>query len=256
MKKLLYIFLGLSLIFACSDDSSDDNTNPLDDTNPVYLDSNGVTIKAKDWAVVGESGIINGITYSIVNRETLVNMIDNSEDLTRICTSRIVDMNNLFENKNTVLSLNNWDVSNVVTMNELFENSSYNKPIGDWDVSNVTNMVRMFYRAASFNQDIGSWDVSGVTNMEGMFVRATSFNQDISFWDVSNVTSMAYMFGEWNLNMVELVFNQDLSSWDVSSVTYCEMFSCLFNSGGNAIYSQPSWTLPKPNFTSCNPTCD
>ena len=98
MKKLI-LLLFIPLVFTCSSDSSDDETNPVDDTNPVYLDANGVTVKARDWAVVGESGVINGITYTIVNRETLVNMIANQEDLTRICTSRIVNMNSLFQNK-------------------------------------------------------------------------------------------------------------------------------------------------------------
>jgi len=38
-------------------------------------------------------------------------------------------------------------------------------------------------------------------------------------------------------------FNQDISSWSVDGVTSCSQFS------NNAT----SWTLPKPNFTYCNP---
>ena len=189
MKKLLYIFLGLSLIFACSDDSSDDNTNPLDDTNPVYLDSNGVTIKAKDWAVVGETGIINGITYTIVNRETLVNMIDNSEDLTRICTSRIVDMSSLFmDYENFNQNINSWDTTNVTTMSYMFfEATSFNQDISYWNVSNVTDMSLMFTRQITFgasepllfNQDLGSWDVSSVTDCSWFGCCFCSGNNDV-----------------------------------------------------------------------------
>ena len=147
MKKLLYIFLGLSLMFACSDDSGSDanapDPDPVDETNPVYLDSNGVTIKAKDWAVVGDSGIIQGITYTVVDEAILRNMIFNEEDVTIIVTTKVTNMSSLMSNF--------ADVSN------------FNQNIGGWDVSNVTNMNGMFNNATIFNQDISNWDVSNVT---------------------------------------------------------------------------------------------
>ena len=43
----------------------------VEDVNPVYLAENGVTIKAKDWALIGDSGVVNGIGYTIVDIETL-----------------------------------------------------------------------------------------------------------------------------------------------------------------------------------------
>ena len=67
-----------------------------DDGNPVYLAENGVTIKAKEWALVGDSGVVNGIGYTIVDTQTLENMISNDEDVTRVCTSRIIDMSYMF----------------------------------------------------------------------------------------------------------------------------------------------------------------
>ena len=121
-----------------------------DDGNPVYLADNGVTIKAKEWAILGDTGVVNGIGYTIVNSETLVNMISNGEDVTSVCTSRIVDMSAFFEN-----------------------NTSFNQDISSWDVSNVTNMECMFYEAESFNQDISSWDVSKLETYE-------------SYWGFSN----------------------------------------------------------------------
>ena len=54
----------------------------IGDCNPVYLDENGVTIKAKDWAIVGDTGEINGITYTVVDEAMLRNMVTNSEDVT------------------------------------------------------------------------------------------------------------------------------------------------------------------------------
>jgi hypothetical protein len=54
LKKTLFLLSAL-FIFACSsDDSSNDNSvDPVDDTNPIYLAENGVTIKAREWAEVG-----------------------------------------------------------------------------------------------------------------------------------------------------------------------------------------------------------
>ena len=53
--------------------------------NPVYLDDNGVTIKAHKWAKVGDEGIINGVLYTIVDLQEIYNMYqgDNSWVLTK-----------------------------------------------------------------------------------------------------------------------------------------------------------------------------
>ena len=237
MKKLI-LLLFIPLVFACSsDDSSDDNTNPTDDTNPVYLDSNGVTIKARDWAVVGDSGVINGVAYTIVNSSTLREMIENGDDVTRVCTSRITDMSNLFLYKQTFnLNISTWDVSNVTNMNHMFFRAeNFNQDISNWDVSSVTNMAQMFNLAFAFNQDISSWDVSSVDDMMNMFADAISFNQDISMWNVGIVINMSRMFDNAN------TFNQDLSGWDVNNATMCLGFCD----------NTTDWTLPKPNFTNC-----
>mgnify|MGYP001271073340 CR=1 FL=1 len=253
-------------------------------TNPVYLAENGVTIKARDWALVGDSGIINGIAYTIVDGATLIGMITNGDDVTRVCTSRIVEMNEYFSNvPNFNQDISSWDVSNVTNMERMFEANSFNQDIGYWDVSNVTNMKAMFNFALYFNQDLNNWDVSNVTNMNKMFWYATSFNGNISSWDVSNVNDMALMFTEtsfnqdisnWNVsNVTDMTqmfmntpFNQDLSSWDVANVTFIDgMFSYteFFNQDlsdwdtssvaycGNFCLNANSWTLPKPNFSNC-----
>ena len=136
--------------------------------------------------------------------------------------------------------ISSWDVSNITNMSSWFKYAiNFNGgDISTWDVSNVTDMNDMFYGANNFNGgDISTWDVSNVTAMQNMFRDAINFNQDLSSWDVSNVKYMAYMFK----NTVD--FNQDLSSWDVVNVISCGDFS-LFVDG---------WTLPKPNFTNCNP---
>ena len=219
MKLFKYTLIALisTSLFSCEKD--DDTTEPTNPTTPInnaliYLDANGVTIKASAAATIGDTGTVNGILYTVVDSLTLKTRIDSSLDVTNVCVSRITNMSYVFGFA-----------------------TSFNQDIISWDVSNVTHMGGMFYIATSFNQNIGSWDVSNVTDMTSMFYDATSFNQNIGSWDVSNVTDMRYMFYS------ATSFNQDLSSWDVANVTQCSSFS----------YNTTAWTLPKPNFTRCNP---
>ena len=210
-----------------------------DDGNPVYLAENGVTIKAKDWALIGDSGVVNGIGYTIVDLQTINDMISNADDITRVCTSRIIDMRYLFSEANSFnQDISSWDVSSVTNMSFMFfRANSFNQDISSWDVSSVNDMGNMFRNAFSFNQPLNGWDTSSVTNMSYMFREATALNQNIGSWDVSNVTDMSYMFQKTNL------FNQDLSSWDVNGVTSCSGFS-----------QDASLTdTNTPNFTNCDP---
>jgi len=185
----------------------------VEDVNPVYLAENGVTIKAKDWALIGDSGVVNGIGYTIVDNETLRNMISNGDDVTRVCTSRIVDMEYMFNNA-----------------------LDFNQDIGSWDVSIVTNMNGMFRDASSFNQPLNDWNTSNVIDMGYMFLAARKFNQPLNKWDVEKVTDMYVMF------QLTDDFNQNLSSWNVDGVINCEDFN-----------SQSSLTEANlPNFTNCN----
>lgn len=166
---ILIIFIAYHLIY---------NT-AIGAKNPVYLDDNGVTIKAHKWAKVGDEGIINGVLYTIVDLQEIYNMYqgenlyrkakkwkkeESSLIANRVCTTFITDMSWIFEDYHT-----------------------FNQDISSWDVSNVSNMTAMFNEASSFNKDISAWDVSNVIYMNNMFKGATSFNQDISGWDVSNV---------------------------------------------------------------------
>ena len=99
-------------------------------------------------------------------------------------------------------------------------------------------MAEMFNYTDNFNQDISMWNTSKVTRMDSMFFSSYAFNQNISTWDTSKVTQMNGMF--WAAQ----AFNQNLSGWTVNpNVAYCNSFR------GNV----PAYTLPIPNFTSCNP---
>ena len=188
----------------------------------VYLDENGVTIKACPDANVGDVGTVNGIEYTVVDIAMLDLMIENEEDVTKVCTSLISGMSSLFFQTNFNQDISSWDVSNVHNMSNMFYDTPFNQDISNWDVSNVTVLFRMFYETP-FNQDISSWDVSNVTEMGWMFFD-TPFNQDIGSWDVSSVIDMEFMFAG-------TPFNQDISQWDVSSVT--DMFGMFSNTPFN-----------------------
>ena len=186
----------------------------------IYLDSNGVTVKANPGSSIGTQETLNGNVYTIVDRSTLINKINAGENVSYLVTSYITDMSDIFQGKASFnQDISSWDVSNVTDMEYMFQNAtSFNQNISSWDVSNVTDMHGMFNNTeqgttSAFNQSIGSWDVSNVTRMRWMFYRATSFNQNISSWDVSSVTNMEAMF------RAASSFNQNINSWNVSSVT-------------------------------------
>ena len=250
MKKLLYLFLTV-LIVACSGDDSnnqdnndgDNNQSSCNGDNPVYLADNGVTIKACDFASVGDTGVVDGVTYTVVDEAMLRAMVDNEEDVTKVVTTKVTDMQRMFyiEQEDFNQDISSWDVSNVTNMFNMFTGAtSFNQPIGDWDVNSVTNMEEMFL-GTPFNQPIGNWDVSSVAGMHYMFAAPADgvsyFNQDISSWDVRDGARMPGMF------YGNTAFNQNLSSWSVDGIFDCEGFSD----------GATSWTLPQPNFTNCNP---
>ena len=186
MRYILFLVTVLFL-FSCEEEE--------DFSTPFYFAENGVTVKAKDWVTAGTTSELNGVFYTAVNIDTLRLMFSREEDVSKVVTTLITDMSNLFSNV---------PIKDVGPFrpNEL----QFNPNISSWDVSNVTNMQKMF-----------GTDSSSI----GPYVR-NLFNQDISGWDVSNVTDMTRMF------MGNQYFNQDLSGWDVSKVTNCDGFYTEF----------------------------
>ncbi|MGA0374596.1 MAG: BspA family leucine-rich repeat surface protein, partial [Flavobacteriaceae bacterium] len=129
------------------------------------LASNNKTIIC-DNASVGSSGVVNGKTFTKVDRNTLVSKISNGDDVSCVCTSGITNMQGLFQN-----------------------NQNFNQDISSWDTSSVSNMQGLFQNAGSFNQDIGYWDVSSMNDQNGvnqLFDNAGSLNQDLSYWCFPN----------------------------------------------------------------------
>ena len=198
-------------------------------TSPIYLDSNGITIKAYDWAIIGDVGEINGEIYTVVSLDELKEKILNNQDVTKVCTSKITNMSNLFKSNTTFNQpIGNWDTSGVTIMSGMFAFTTlFNQPIGDWDTSNVTDMIAMFDGAEEFDQPIGGWDTSNVTSMRQMFSYSV-FNQPIGDWDTSSVIDISNMFFE------SKIFNQPIGDWNTTNVTD---MSQVFT--GNTSFNQP-----------------
>ena len=188
MKKLLLFLLFISSTVSCSPDE-ETLTTTTEPIFPIYLDVNGITIKAYDFALVGNEYELNGVSYTVVDDSTIDAQIANAN--VNLCTTFVNNMSELFKDNSSFNSdINFWDTSSVTRMNSIFENATaFNQYIGNWDTSSVTDMAGMFYEASSFNQNIGSWDTSKVTSMERMFWAAEAFNQDLSGWCVTNITS-------------------------------------------------------------------
>jgi surface protein len=192
-------------------------------------------------AAIGETGVVNGVTYTKRTREQITpanaattctsgitymsqlfrNISDFNEDISTWDVSSVTNMSEMFDNYfgggNFLFNqdLSYWDTSNVTSMHTMFRDCYiFNSNLENWDVGNVWNMWSMFEFSKSFNQDISSWDVSNVTSMSGMFLGADEFNQDIGNWNVGNVTSMNSMFWGWN---AEMSFDQDISNWEFNS---------------------------------------
>ena len=238
-------------------------TNASNEETNIYLDENGITIKAESWAKVGDNGIINGVLYTVVDEEALRVMIANNEDVTKVVTTKVTNMNNLFKGKSSFnQQITSWDVSNVTTLRDAFHSAeTFNQNLNNWDVSNVedfagvfngaisfngdisnwnvssgTDFIYMFHAARDFNQDIGNWVLVNLVSTERMFAGAYKFNQDISSWDMSNNSNMGFMFYDAK------EFNQDLSSWCVTKIA-----TAPTNFDTNAT----AWTLPKPVWGTC-----
>ena len=164
--------------------------DPVVESN-VYLDENGITVKATADAAVGDTGVINGITYTVVDAATLSQMVTNGDDVSNVVTTKITTLTTLFKDNATFnQDISSWDTSNVVNIGGLFQNApAFNQDIGAWDTSSVRQAYNTFRGARNFNQDISSWNTGSMVNMNNFFFNAQAFNQDLTGWCVTNISS-------------------------------------------------------------------
>ncbi len=240
MKRTKYVYLISVLYLTALLTNCGENQRNAPVQSLIYLAENGLTVKAKEnvHLIVGKSYVLNEKIYLVVDSTMLYEMVANDDDITKVVTTYVKDMSDLFANAEYFnKDISSWDVSNVTDMKGMFAGAtSFNKSLIHWDVSNVTDMKGMFAGATSFNKSLIHWDVSNVTDMSLMFHRATSFNQDITQWDVSKVLNMNQMFSGAE------AFNQNLSDWNVDNLTQCLYFN----------QKTPLHTENNPNFVRCD----
>lgn len=199
--------------------------------NPIYLDGNNITIKAYEWSISGDTGIINNVVYEVVDKERLTELRDSEGDLSRVVTSKITDLSYFFQDNTSFNEdISAWDVSNVTSLKFTFFGAiSFKTNLSYWDVGNVTDFNYTFHNAKSFNSDLSNWNVSKGKKFSQMFWGAKGFNSDLNKWDISNAEDISYMFGMANS------FNGNISSWDTSNINdlsglfYCANEDCDFN---------------------------
>ena len=178
----------------------------------------------------------DGIMYYWTNAQT-TKLVDGSHklftdmkkttsiDLSRIDTSEVTDMSNMFNNcfELTSLDVSHFDTSKVTSMNSMFAGCSLTSlDVSGFDTSKVTDMSCMFSSCNLTSLNLSNWDTSNVTNMSAMFQccsRLTSL--DLPSFDTSKVTNMCGMF-----NDCENLASIDLSNFDTSNVTD---MSSMFN---------------------------
>ena len=233
------------------------NICEVDCPNPIYRHTNGVTIKAAACAESGKEYMFEGQKYYVARDKDDIKekITTNAYPANRIVTTRVTELNNLFENNHTFnQDIWNWDTSNVTTMIHTFKEAyAFNQDINYWDVSKVIRMDGMFLVASAFNKPLNRWNTSNVESMADMFAVTHNFNQDISNWNVSKVNTMRHMFAyttsynkpltNWNTSNVRNMdamfweskaFNQPIAHLNVSNVTtMVGMFS------NNPVFNQP-----------------
>ena len=168
-------------------------------TATVALDLNG-NLKAKEGAVAGDTQVINGETYTVLDDDLLKEWVstlsgktgttngadDEEKDLSKGVTTLCTNMKDLFKNNTNIeADISAWDVSKVTTMNGMFEGATnFNQDISKWQTNKVTNMDRMFKGASIFYQDISKWCVVNFRDAStGYPVIPTDFSKDAGDFD-------------------------------------------------------------------------
>ena len=141
-------------------------------------------------------------------------------DLSRLDTSQVTDMGNMFCNCSSLISLDvsGFDTSQVTYMSGMFDGCSSltSLDVSHFDTRKVTGMSYMFRNCSSLTSlDVSGFDTSQVGYMADMFYKCSSLaSLDVSSFDTSQVMNISGMFSH-----CESLTSLDVSGFDTSKVT-------------------------------------
>lgn len=164
--------------------------------------------------------------------------------VTGLNTSGLKSLSSMFNyNYEFNQDLSNWDTSSVTNMNQTFQNcqslsTANSSALSNWDVGSVTGFKQMFTSATGVTFDASSWDVSKAKDLSNMFNGCYNMNiGSITGWDVGSVTGFYGMFRSCiNSSISSNYFN----NWNVSSGVN---FNGIFYDCRNAILDLSSWDV-------------
>ncbi len=171
-----------------------------------------------------------------------------SAEISKLNTSNITDMNSMFLNCTSLISIegfDNWNLDKVANLSSMFNGCSKLETIGDishWNISKVEHIESMFAGCSELRLvgDLSGWDTSKIVSMESMFNGCSKLGMlgDLSKWNVSNAKNMKSMFQDCS----SLISIGSLSDWKTSKV---EDMSSMFNNCSRLVAYCSDWDVAK-----------
>ena len=158
-------------------------------------------------------------------------------------TEKVTDMSRMFENCQTLTSLDvaKFNTANVTNMSDMFSNCSSltSLDVTHFNTANVTNMSYMFYNCKALTSlDVTKFNTANVTDMNGMFFSCVALTSlDVSKFNTVNVTNMPQMFYNCSkLTSLDVSKFNTMNVTDMSSMFYgCKTLTSLDVSKFNTV---------------------
>ena len=162
-------------------------------------------------------------------------------DLSKLNTSNVANMNNMFRYcaSLTSLDVSNFDTSNATIISFMFRDcpSLTSLDVSNFNTSKVTTMESMFYNCQSLTSlDVSNFDTSKVNSIAEMFYYCKSLTslKGLNNWNVDKVANMNNMF-----RYCEALTSLDVSTWNVGHITASYYFGGVFNNCNSLVDLYP-----------------
>ena len=127
-----------------------------------------------------------------IERDELVEMIINGEDITKVNYSKITNMSFLFSNNNELKSVPNLEVGNVTNMLGMFENCENLVDVGNIDTSGSYNLAYMFQGCRKL-RSVPKFDTRNVQTAYKMFYGCKNLEY-INMTNLSKIEEVSKIF--------------------------------------------------------------